>query len=574
MTETLHILCRVSSKAQAAEDKTSLKDQEFLGKACAKRLGLKPKVWNEGAQSASGEELEARPVMQELLEAVDDGLVKHLFVYNADRLARDDTSAAFIIRRKLFAAEVLIHTPGGKTDTASEEHKALYRLMEIFSQYDNRKRSQRSIKGKLEAAKRGFWHGGSCPFGYRVEDRMLVPDPDEAKVLRQIFHWYADGVSTMAIKVKLDSSGVRSRRGKLWAPGSIRAALKNTHAIGFYTYTDHARTNETVTIQRAALRVVEQNIWNAVEDRFKASESQHAASRRRRKHFYLLVGTLVCGSCGKVLAGRYLEKNKAKNSNAANKYYCPAPERNWVKKAAKAEDKWKRQRHCKMNRSLNRPTTDRIVWETLLQTVASSSILKETVKRSTQPIRGADVQKINKLKSQIRSKARRQETKLKQLQDALETLEIRLLMQEVSDLTYRGIRKRLDEEKTEFEAALAQLRIQEQEIVSERRWIDWVKLYERQIQDAQSLSDKDKKEYIEGLVESIAVDLNDDLTHRLTINYKLPIHGDSLAYWEAPKKGQPRGGYDIVDGDAQEVLERVSLKRTYISKKKINNGRL
>jgi site-specific DNA recombinase len=166
------------------------------------------------------------------MDAVDDSVVKHLFVYNPDRLARKDTNAALIIRRKLFDAEVQIHTPQGMTGTANDEHQVLYRVMEIFAQYDNKKRRCRSVEGKLKAVQCGRWHGGPPPMGFHIVDRMLTPHPEESKWVSRVFNWYAEGQSTQGIKVKLDSAGVPARRGDLWSLGSIRKLLKNTHVIG------------------------------------------------------------------------------------------------------------------------------------------------------------------------------------------------------------------------------------------------------------------------------------------------------------------------------------------------------
>ena len=40
-----------------------------------------------------------------------------------------------------------------------------------------------------------------------------------------------------------------------------------------------------------------------------------------------------------------------------------------------------------------------------------------------------------------------------------------------------------------------------------------------------------------------------------------PIYGDSIQYWEQPKKGEPRSGYELVDGTSEEVMDSLSLKR-------------
>ncbi len=48
------------------------------------------KVWNEGAASSHHEDLLNRPVLSQLLGEIESDSIKHLFVFNNDRLSRND----------------------------------------------------------------------------------------------------------------------------------------------------------------------------------------------------------------------------------------------------------------------------------------------------------------------------------------------------------------------------------------------------------------------------------------------------------------------------------------------------
>ena len=90
MTETtLHIYTRVSSITQA-EQGTSLETQLELGIKKANELGFDYKVWNEGGRSSFHEEMEKRPILFALYQAILGNQVKHLFAYDQSRLARND----------------------------------------------------------------------------------------------------------------------------------------------------------------------------------------------------------------------------------------------------------------------------------------------------------------------------------------------------------------------------------------------------------------------------------------------------------------------------------------------------
>ena len=107
----LHIYSRVSSAVQE-EDGTSLDTQREAGERLAEKLGFKPVLWNEGGQSSASEDLTNRPVLRKLLELVNEGQVQYVFVYNTDRLSRNEATWS-VIRLRFVKAKVTLHTPGG-----------------------------------------------------------------------------------------------------------------------------------------------------------------------------------------------------------------------------------------------------------------------------------------------------------------------------------------------------------------------------------------------------------------------------------------------------------------------------
>ena len=114
MKETLHIYTRVSTRVQDDEG-TSLATQKELGIAKSKDLKLKYKVWNEGAASSHHEDLVNRPVLVQLLQEIEQGEVKHLFVFNNDRLSRNEDTQ-FVIKSALKKNDVVLYTKDGQFD--------------------------------------------------------------------------------------------------------------------------------------------------------------------------------------------------------------------------------------------------------------------------------------------------------------------------------------------------------------------------------------------------------------------------------------------------------------------------
>ena len=82
---TLHIYTRVSTVSQA-EQGTSLETQLEFGVLKAKELGFDYKLWNEGGRSSDHDDIARRPQLNSLFFAIENGHVKHLFVYDFSRL--------------------------------------------------------------------------------------------------------------------------------------------------------------------------------------------------------------------------------------------------------------------------------------------------------------------------------------------------------------------------------------------------------------------------------------------------------------------------------------------------------
>ena len=99
MKEELHIYLRVSSETQMT-DGFGIENQKELGLKVSKLKGMKPIIHNEGSQSSHSDSIDNRPILRDLLIQIEEGKVQNLWVYQMDRLSRNDV-VSFQIRRKL-----------------------------------------------------------------------------------------------------------------------------------------------------------------------------------------------------------------------------------------------------------------------------------------------------------------------------------------------------------------------------------------------------------------------------------------------------------------------------------------
>jgi len=76
-------------------------------------------------------------------------------------------------------------------------------------------------------ARMGKNTGGIGPFGYKWENGKLVPNPDEAYVVKRAFELYLDTGKLLTTCKKLEEEGLRARKSK-FRPVTLKRILTDT----------------------------------------------------------------------------------------------------------------------------------------------------------------------------------------------------------------------------------------------------------------------------------------------------------------------------------------------------------
>ncbi|HJM88049.1 MAG TPA: recombinase family protein [Dehalococcoidia bacterium] len=181
--------------------------------------------------------------------------------------------------------------------------------------WDARGPSERRGERVREAMRRKALRGqalGRPPYGYRIEERHLVPEPPEADVIRRIFRaCVEDGAGVRRIAQQLNASDLRTRRRRPWSTASIRDILRNAVYTGTYR----------------RLGVVVQGAHEALVTRGQFETAQRLTAKRRtspskqRRRQYLLSGIASCGYCGGSLIGMRRSRARAGGEREEVAYY-------------------------------------------------------------------------------------------------------------------------------------------------------------------------------------------------------------------------------------------------------------
>ena len=533
--QTLHIYTRVSTAVQADKG-TSLDSQLALGKKKAKELKFEFEHWNEGGKSSHHEEIQGRPVLYELFQAIKAGQVKHLWVYDQSRLSRNDQVAS-IFRYELKKQGITLYIKDGQFDLAVPSDNLLHQMLDAVAQFENSVRAERSRIGKLMKVKAGCWHGGVPPFGYEISKSKLTENKAESKWVKFIFKQALKGNSVASIKKELDSNGVLARRGGLWTLGSIESLMTNTHYLGRYIYSDGV-SGEKVEV--SCPKLVDEVTWNSINLERKRKASRKDQQNATTKNFYLLRDFMVCGHCGRKLAGRI------KPTKSEYMYYCPNKERAWVKDG-ESKTHYQRGTGCGFDRAMNIQLTDKVVFDTVVQLHKDSSILKEAVKKRVYAEHGikgtaASAEEMKGYERQLR----KYETLFQSLQESIGNLEANRILKRMDDKAYKTAVARMNDEADRLKTEITNIRLKLRGETEKKQWVDWMDNFGVEIEEKKKLTDEQRQLYLKGLIEKIEAKFNRKTRdHELEIHFQHPIVGDGIKYNDPKVKAK---GYKVLKG--------------------------
>ena len=172
-----------------------------------------------------------------------------------------------------------------------------------------------TMKGLKENAYNCKFTGGRPPLGYDVVDLKYVINEREADLVRMIFSMYATGKSYGYILEQL--SGQRTKGGSLFGKNSLNSILTNERYVGTFTFNVRSYgagkhrnpDSEIIRVDDGMPAIIASETWRLVQARLNSNKHNAAG---RAKHFYLLSGKLVCGSCGAPYVGITVRGGRAR----------------------------------------------------------------------------------------------------------------------------------------------------------------------------------------------------------------------------------------------------------------------
>lgn len=315
------IYARYSSHSQTEQ---SIEGQLHDGYAYAEKCGYK--VIGEYIDRALTGKSDDRPDFQRMMKDAEKRQFQVVIVWKLDRFSRNRYDSAIYKRiLKKYGVRVVSVM---ENITDSPEGIILEGLLESMAEYYSANLAENIRRGQQESIKKGWFCGGSVPFGYKVVDHKLVEDEKHAPLIRELYQRYAAGESLAAIAADFNQRGYRTTRGRIFQTGTFDRILPNPVYIGQYTYAGQV-------IPELAVPLIDQATYDRAVQRRESNRRAPAANRTPVK--FLLQGKLFCGVCGLPECG---DSGTGKSGERHLYYSCSGRKhrRNDCKKKAEKKD--------------------------------------------------------------------------------------------------------------------------------------------------------------------------------------------------------------------------------------------
>lgn len=316
---------RKDAEAEAMGSGETLARHESILLDFAKKTNLIiGKIYRE---IVSGDSISARPVMQELLVDVENGLWAGVLVIEVERLARGNTLDQGIVSNTFKYSSTKIITPTKTYDPNNEYDEEYFEFGLFMSRREYNTIKRRLHRGILASVKEGKTVASSAPYGYnkyKLKGKGYSLKPNEnAKNVKLIFELYTSGKNLGEIikelndlKIPPPGNNNNGKIGKVWYKNVLQVILCNITYTGKIKYVDKQYLKKVVNGNLKLVKnpnpevyivdglhepIVSQELFDKAQKIYK---SHQLADTRTKEQFELknpLSTLLKCKACGKTL---------------------------------------------------------------------------------------------------------------------------------------------------------------------------------------------------------------------------------------------------------------------------------
>jgi site-specific DNA recombinase len=283
---------RMSRDAEARD--LGIGRQRKDGEALAARLGW-PIIheYSDNELSASKYSRKPWPGYLQMLQALQEGAINAVVVYDQDRLVRQPKELEELLEVCDRARAWHIAAVSGEIDVRNSDDLFRARILAAVNAKESDNISRRVRRKQQELAERGRPHGGPRRYGYRRDFSAI--DPDEAAIVREMARRILAGESLASLCRELNGRGIPTAVGGRWNPTTLRRILIGPHLAGI-------RVHGEQLYPAAWPAILSEDTHRAL--RVLLTDPQRTTNPLRPTR-HLWSGLLICGHCGKRMYAYY-----------------------------------------------------------------------------------------------------------------------------------------------------------------------------------------------------------------------------------------------------------------------------
>lgn len=317
------IYSRVSTNAQ--DNKRQINEL----KAFAKQQNLDVlEVFDEKITGAS--EAFGREAFKKLKDFIEKNQVDCLLIWELSRLGRkmiDVINTVEYFSDKKINIYIKIHNLWTLDDNLNRtsSSKILISILSVHDEERRRETKLQSISGIREkVAQGGVGTGSLKAYGYKAEDKKLIVDDEEAKIVKIIFKKYLGGLGTGQIAKYLNNKSIPTRYNKFFQDKSVKTKFGNVKKGVHFKWRDgtiygiltnsiykgeRRHKKETFSIEP----IISQKDFDTVQKKLSSNFNKKNTNRLYQN---VLKEKIICPRCGLTY---FMHKRANKRDNA---YKC------------------------------------------------------------------------------------------------------------------------------------------------------------------------------------------------------------------------------------------------------------
>lgn len=316
---------RADMEEEARGEGETLARHEKILLSLAKKMNLT--ITQIHREIVSGETISSRPIMQQLLNEVEQGLWEGVLVVEVERLARGDTIDQGIVAQTFKYSDTKIITPMKVYDPSNEFDEEYFEFGLFMSRREYKTINRRLQRGRVESVKEGKYVGNIPPYGYirkkltNQKGYTLEPHPEQAEVVRLIFDLYTkkNRIGVGLIVRELNRLKAPTMKGGDWVNSTVLDILRNPVYIGKIRWNARPQVKKMVDGQMVKERpraksedvIIVDGLHEAIIDEATFNLAQKYLLENPsvpvpKKHVIKnpLAGLIVCGMCGRKMVRR------------------------------------------------------------------------------------------------------------------------------------------------------------------------------------------------------------------------------------------------------------------------------